>query len=186
MWKGRKEDYYQHKYVVSYSMVNRKMKIWSPWILGKWNSVCVINFQKESKTYTYSNGDLVAIHETDLRIFQWEKNFILLGSEDIENNTYVFSTFGAITDFNIWKRALKKDEVLDWSLMKRDFDEKVFDWNKANFYTKGIHIYDIGYDRIMEETDISIKNFTLYNSFVERTFSAGKWFCEDIGAGIET
>ena len=72
---------------------------------------------------------------------------------DPEGNTYLngFPThLRNITDFNVWSRSLKENEMRNWTLCEETFYGDIIDWNEIAWIPFGMNVDKINYDRICQ------------------------------------
>lgn len=169
------------KYVVSTSYVHpRTVLYWPPWHPDTWNSICFIISQSETKVY--SNGIKVAEGEGVLDEFSRNANFNLLGNSKEKER---FLTFGATTDFNIWKRKLDVEEIVRWHNFVDVTYGKVLDWNQAKLELEGVEEVDIGQEILQKEDYILTSQKSV--SYISRkflSFEKGLYLCEDLSGHL--
>ena len=78
---------------------------------------------------------------------------------DPEGNTYLngFPThLRNITDFNVWSRSLKENEMRNWTLCEETFYGDIIDWNEIAWIPFGMNVDKINYDRICQKIDSTL------------------------------
>lgn len=173
------------KFVTGYSYTDQvKYLRWPAWTPQTWNSVCLAT--KNGITKIYSNGHLVATVQKDLSGYDRTKNVLLLATSDEKDESHFDrSTFGAITDVNIWNKSLSQQEINGWSTFKLDIPKlKLLKWTDAKFILRGTQVEDFDLETIKKEFINVSSSFSLYTPKSGNSFRKGKYNCEGIGGYV--
>ena len=146
-YRGRAGEKWQNGDILVGNMFGVLEKVdWRP---GTWNSFC-FNLAVREKTMTiWFNGRVLQKHNYDSYHYNIAGNIKLLGW--LQNNTYSFSLFGAVTDIHIWTRSLVQVEVEQWSRCEVGAGGNLLDWNTAQWRAVGLQEEEMGKEEVCRE-----------------------------------
>ena len=140
---------------------------------GQWNSIC-FTVKVHTKYQVILNGETIIDSPVSFSPNSTKgSNLILLGYRQ----AFPSSTFGALTDVNIWNRTLTFSEVEQWGRCEMIHGGDYLDWNSATWnIIEGLHEEEVDKEEICRE-----KESFLIIPKIHRSFAGSDKYCRALG-----
>ena len=125
---------------------------WSP---RTWNSVCLTLSSPQTLQRTFLNGELVAEDEDYSGLHRNTSGEVVLMNALEEGQDYglVYPMFGAVTDLQVWSRALTRDSVRQWTSCQTKEEGDLICWSRAALQATGLQVEEMEKSQICRERE---------------------------------
>ena len=159
--------------------------------MNQWSSVCGVYNDSTGAIGIYANGISFPLEKRGAAeilppLAPVHINMIVLGAKYNKENSFD----GKLTDFNIWSRALQKDEAIDWTnntLLESSGD--YYSWDKAELNMTDMKIINI--PNAFGNSSDSLNSLSTYfdeqlmtRTNDKMTFDETTKLCKQIGGSI--
>ena len=115
------------------------LKTFPIWDLNVWNHLCISIDYESMHVFIILNGESVS-EDIGYKHKERKKNLLaIMGTYRGNGNGYISSTFGEISDINMWNRSFTLNEMSDWTDCNMNDVGIIIDWANTELDSHGLH-----------------------------------------------